>query len=156
MRIVATLLALLLLAVPATALEPGPDDGLSPAEYERRMVAWCTGLTTNYGWSWVPGWEDDPFSPVCTRPDDRGLSWGECLAAGWEWDCPPPSRSAPAPKPAPTPEPEPESSPEPEPTPEPESTAANPPAEQAEEEFDPPVNVIDTWLYPCSEPICMT
>ena len=144
MRIAALLAVLLLLAVPATALEPGSDDGLDPAEYERRMIAWCTGLVANYGWSWAPDWQDDPLSPVCTRPDDRGLSWEQCLAAGWEWDCPPPTQPAAAPDPGPSP------------APEPESTAANPTAEQAEEEFDPPVNVIDTWLYPCSEPICMT
>lgn len=103
-RIKALVVAFLLvfsLAPAATAddLAPGPDDGLSVEEYERRVTAWCDGLVSNYGWvrdrdGSVTGWAGG-----CWRPDDRERSHAECLAAGYEWDCPLPD---PYPEPVPS------------------------------------------------------
>lgn len=142
----ALLLAVVLvfsLAPGATALEPGPNDGLSVEEYESRIAGWCDGLVANYGWAWdrdgsVTGWPGG-----CWRDDSRP-SWEQCLAMGYEWDCPIPREPEPqaAPVPEPTPEPAPE--PAPEPTPEPEVLT-----ETAE-----PVRVQNDFVDPCASDAC--
>lgn len=78
------ILALLLL-IPAAAFA---DDGLPVEVYEERIEGWCAGLVDNYGWQYdvdgsVTGWPGG-----CWRDADGRPSWEECLAIGYEWDCP--------------------------------------------------------------------
>lgn len=88
--LVSSFSAVVLFAIPAMAqvgLEPGPDDGLSVEEYERRIDGWCTVLVRDWGWTRdvdgsVTGWEGG-----CWRDDERP-SHKECLRQGFEWDCP--------------------------------------------------------------------
>jgi len=132
MKLMLCALLLVTIAVPAAALEPGPDDELPLEEYERRIAIWCDGLVADYGWHRDPDGSVSGWPGGCWRPDDREHSHAECQAMGYAWDCP-----LPDPYPDPVPD-DPYTVREPEPEPEPE------PATEPEPVDDPAVSIDNT------------